>query len=138
MAVAVRIGVPDTREAGYGAPVVNEEQLKEILASVQAGTLPVDGAISGLRDLPFKSLGFANADVHRKLRTGYAEVVFGPGKTAEQIAEILAELGKHGGTVFASRVQADVASDVLKCLPTAESFSAREPSWLGGVVRFPC
>ncbi len=99
---------------------MNEEQLKEILARVQAGLLPVDGAISELRDLPFKSLGYANADVHRKLRTGYAEVVFGPGKTAEQIAEILTQLGKHGGTVFASRVAPDVANEVLKRLPTAE------------------
>jgi len=99
---------------------MNEEHIKELLQRVAAGTLPVEGAISELRVLPFKSLGYANADVHRKLRTGYAEVVFGPGKTAEQIAEILSQLGQHGGTVFASRVEPDVAAQVLQRLPAAE------------------
>src|SRR3954463_14757256 len=72
-----------------------------------------------LRELPFRSLGFAHADTHRHLRTGFPEVVLGAGKTPEQIATLMAELGRSGATVMATRVSAPVARDVLTALPAA-------------------
>ena len=58
----------------------------------------------------FASLGFARADTHRHLRTGFPEVVLGEGKTPEQIAAILAELARGGSTVMATRVSAGRAA----------------------------
>jgi NCAIR mutase (PurE)-related protein len=72
-----------------------------------------------LRDLPFSSLGFAHADTHRHLRTGFPEVIFGTGKTPSQIATLLTELGRDGATVMATRIVPEVASEVLAAVPAA-------------------
>jgi len=72
-----------------------------------------------LRDLPFRALGFAHADTHRHLRTGFPEVIFGTGKTTAQIATLLGELGKGGATVLATRITAEVAREVLAAVPAA-------------------
>jgi NCAIR mutase (PurE)-related protein len=55
---------------------------------VRAGSLSGDEALNRLRNLPFEDLGFAKVDHHRALRQGFAEVIFGQGKTPKQVAEI--------------------------------------------------
>jgi NCAIR mutase (PurE)-related protein len=89
-------------------------RLKELLVEVGAGRTGVEEALQELRDLPFRDLGFARADTHRHLRTGFPEVVFGQGKSAAQIASLLVELGRGGSTVLATRVAADTASEVTR------------------------
>ncbi len=79
----------------------------------------MDHALRELRDLPFRSLGFAHADTHRHLRTGFPEVIFGTGKTPAQIASLLGELGRDGATVMATRIAPEVASQVLAVVPEA-------------------
>jgi NCAIR mutase (PurE)-related protein len=59
---------------------------------VRSGTIGPDEAVARLRRLPFADLGFARVDHHRALRQGFAEAVYGPGKTPEQCAGIVAEL----------------------------------------------
>jgi NCAIR mutase (PurE)-related protein len=98
---------------------VNPERLRSLLAAVQEGTTPIDEALRELRDLPFRSLGFAHADTHRHLRTGFPEVIFGTGKTPAQIATLLVELGRDGATVMATRIATDVADQVLAAVPAA-------------------
>jgi NCAIR mutase (PurE)-related protein len=66
--------------------------LRQLLDDVRAGTLTPDDAASRLRRLPYADLGFAKVDHHRVVRQGIAEAVYGPGKTAEQCASIVAEL----------------------------------------------
>lgn len=88
-------------------------RLKQLFVEVGDGRMAVDDALRELRDLPFRDLGFARADTHRHLRTGFPEVVFGQGKTPEQIAELLVELGRGGSTVMATRVPADVGPGVV-------------------------
>ncbi|MQG11659.1 MAG: 1-(5-phosphoribosyl)-5-amino-4-imidazole-carboxylate carboxylase, partial [SAR202 cluster bacterium] len=51
--------------------------------------MTVDTAMEHLRDLPYQDLDFAKLDHHRPLRTGWPEVVFGKGKTPEQVAQIV-------------------------------------------------
>src|SRR2546421_9477587 len=76
---------------------MNQAELLKILESVKAGELAPDKAIERLKHLPFEDLGFAKVDHHRALRQGFAEVVLGRGKTAQQVAEIvLAMLRKKG------------------------------------------
>jgi len=98
---------------------VNPEHLRALLEAVQSGQTGVDKALTELRDLPFRALGFAHADTHRHLRTGFPEVIFGTGKTTAQIATLLSELGKGGATVMATRITAEVAREVLAAVPGA-------------------
>jgi hypothetical protein len=90
-----------------------------LLEAVHSGQTGVDQALNELRELPFRSLGFAHADTHRHLRTGFPEVIFGTGKTPAQIASLLGELGKGGATVMATRISAEVAREVLAAVPAA-------------------
>src|SRR5580700_8051219 len=68
---------------------MNQLELLKILESVKAGELAPAKAIERLKHLPFEDLGFAKVDHHRALRQGFAEVVFGKGKTPAQVAEIV-------------------------------------------------
>jgi NCAIR mutase (PurE)-related protein len=96
---------------------VNPESLRALLENVKDGKTSTDDALRELRDLPFRSLGFAHADTHRHLRTGFPEVVFGAGKTAAQIATLLTELGRDGAPVMATRVNPQAAAEVKAALP---------------------
>jgi NCAIR mutase (PurE)-related protein len=62
---------------------------------VEAGTLAPVRAVERLKHLPFEDLGFAKVDHHRALRQGYAEVIFGKGKTPAQVAEIVRAMQRH-------------------------------------------
>jgi pyridinium-3,5-biscarboxylic acid mononucleotide synthase len=67
---------------------MNEQQLVELMKAVRSGKLSSEAAVERLKHLPFEDLGFAKVDHHRALRQGFAEVIFGKGKTPGQIAEI--------------------------------------------------
>jgi hypothetical protein len=96
---------------------LDPDRLRNLLESVAASRVPVEEAMRELRDLPFRALGFAHADTHRHLRTGFPEVVLGEGKTPEQIAAIMVELGKGGSTVLATRVSPEAAAAVRLAVP---------------------
>jgi hypothetical protein len=96
---------------------VDPSRLRALLVDVRDGKTSPDDALRELRDLPFRSLGFAHADTHRHMRTGFPEVVFGAGKTPAQIATLLGELGRDGVPVMATRVTPDVAAQVAALLP---------------------
>lgn len=98
---------------------MDPNRIKDLLVEVGAGTRSVDDAFRELRELPFRSLEFARPDTHRHLRTGFPEVVFGLGKTPEQIAAILVELGAAGSPAFATRVEAGAASAVVAAVRAA-------------------
>ena len=98
---------------------MDAERVKHLLDGVRAGRVSVEDALRELRDLPFRSLGFANADTHRQLRTGFAEVILGAGKSAQQIATLLDEIGRGASPVLATRVPPDVARDVIGRVPGA-------------------
>lgn len=77
------------------------ENVRDMLGRVAAGELSVDEAVLILKKEPFTQagfddLGFAKLDTHRKLRQGVAEVIYGAGKTAEQIAGIIEAMKKRG------------------------------------------
>jgi pyridinium-3,5-biscarboxylic acid mononucleotide synthase len=68
---------------------MNQLELLKILDLVKQGALSPEKAAERLKHLPFEDLGFAKVDHHRSLRQGFAEVVFGKGKTPAQVAEIV-------------------------------------------------
>jgi NCAIR mutase (PurE)-related protein len=92
---------------------MDETTLRQLLEDVRAGTVSADEAVARLRRMPFADLGYARVDHHRSLRQGLPEAVYGPGKTAQQCADIVAELlAEPGGPVLLTRAddaQADAA-----------------------------
>jgi NCAIR mutase (PurE)-related protein len=67
---------------------MTEKRIREILDGVAAGKMTPGAAFQHIRELPFEDLGFAKIDNHRSMRRGIPEVIFGEGKTAEQLAAI--------------------------------------------------
>lgn len=98
---------------------MDENEIKKLLAAVRDGGLGLDEAVGRLRRLPCEDMGFARVDHHRALRTGMAEVVYGEGKTAEQIVTIMRSLASGGAVALATRVDGDKAEAVLAALDGA-------------------
>ncbi len=91
--------------------------LRELLDRVRAGELDVEAALGALKSLPFGELGDATIDHHRALRLGTPEVVYGEGKTAEQISRIVAELDSKGQNALVTRIDAEKAAFVAARCP---------------------
>ena len=95
------------------------DEIKKILEEVKNGTVTVDDALKGLRDLPFEDIGFAKIDHHRELRTGYPEVIFCSGKTTEQIVKIISLMFERGSNILGTRANTDIYKEVVKLFPEA-------------------
>lgn len=96
---------------------MDEQQLRTLLHDWRAGRCSDDEVMDRLRTLPFEDLGFAKLDHHRHLRTGFPEVIFGQGKTAEQVAEIFVKLRARHPVVMATRVDDAQVAAVLAVAP---------------------
>ena len=70
--------------------------VRKLLQSVQSGEVSVDDALMRLKLSPFEDIGYAKVDLHRKIRQGAAEVIYGAGKTPEQIAGIVDTMRANG------------------------------------------
>lgn len=96
---------------------MEQRQLRELLERVAAGEESIDEAERALRVAPFTELGYATVDHHRGVRQGVSEVVYGAGKTAEQIAGICRALVAGGQErVLVTRLDADKAAEVERLL----------------------
>ncbi|HEX8907337.1 MAG TPA: nickel pincer cofactor biosynthesis protein LarB [Longimicrobiaceae bacterium] len=96
------------------------ERLRALLAEVAAGAVTVDDAERRLAWEPFEDLPIATVDHHRALRQGYPEVVFGQGKTPEQIVAIAERIVARGDGFLATRLAADAAETLVAKLPDIE------------------
>ena len=94
-------------------------EIKEMLLQVQRGTITVEEAEAELKDLPFKDLGYAKLDFHRKLRSGFPETVFCQGKPDEYLGRIFKELYERNGEVMGTRASAEQYQLVKELLPEA-------------------
>lgn len=92
---------------------------KEILQRVKDGTLSVEEAEGYFRRAPFEELGYAKPDTHRKLRTGFSEVVFCSGKEDGQLTEIFARLSRTEGEVLGTRATPQQYECVRRVCPQA-------------------
>lgn len=95
---------------------MTEERLRRLLERVAAGRMGASTALKHLRHMPFEDLGFAKIDQHRALRRGVPEVIFGEGKSAEQIAAIGARMAAAGTTMVVTRLDPDKARAVRRRL----------------------
>lgn len=99
---------------------MTENQIRKVLEEFKAGALSADDALHRLRSLPFEDLGFANIDHHRSLRQGFAEVIFGGGKTVEQVARIVESMYKHEHNILITRTTLAHFDRVKQIAPEAE------------------
>lgn len=87
--------------------------IKKILEAVSAGDMTVDDALLKIKSEPFEDIGYAKVDLHRKVRQGVAEVIYGAGKTPEQIVGIIDVMKKHQqNTILITRLSKE-AADVI-------------------------
>ncbi|MBW2527300.1 MAG: nickel pincer cofactor biosynthesis protein LarB [Deltaproteobacteria bacterium] len=92
-------------------------KLRRLLEDLARGRVAVDDAMRALEHLPFRELEAATVDHHRALRMGCPEVIFGAGKTAEQIEAIARELADAGQNVLITRLDPECAAKLGKNLP---------------------
>lgn len=91
---------------------------REVLEKVRDGRLEIDEALLRLREEPFVDIGLAKVDLHRKLRQGIQEVIYGAGKTAEQIVSIMdAMQAKQALPILITRLDREKAAEVQRAFP---------------------
>lgn len=110
---------------------MDRERLRQLLARVRDGELELDAALESLAMLPFVDTPHARVDTHRALRQGLPEVVYGGGKSAPQIVEIVRAQREAGGDVLVTRVGAELAAAVRDALPDAEYEADARLLWVG-------
>jgi NCAIR mutase (PurE)-related protein len=93
---------------------MDAERLRDLLRAVQAGGVSPDEALARLRRLPYEDLGFARLDTHRAIRAGAPETVYCPGKSTEQVVQILSRLVESHVNVLATRATAEQHAAVLR------------------------
>ena len=117
--------------------------IRNILEGVSDGTVSIDEALLKLKMKPFEDIGYAKVDMHRKLRQGAAEVMYGAGKTPEQIIGIADAMLKNGQkTILITRLSAEAAGIVSAAHPLQYHQDARcgvigeipAPSGIGKIV----
>lgn len=118
-------------------------EIRQLLEAVRSGETSVEDALLEIKKAPFEDIGYAKVDLHRKIRQGAAEVIYGAGKTPEQIAGIVEVMRKNGqerilitrmapeaaayvGQFYALDYHKDAKVGILGAMPT--------PSGIGKVV----
>ena len=99
---------------------MRRDRVRALLAEVATGRLAIDSALGQLDDAPVDDLGFATVDQHRALRQGYPEVVFGPGKSPEQVVAIAERLAAHGDGFLVTRTDEAARAALAARWPAVE------------------
>ena len=99
---------------------MNREQLAELLNRIAAGSTTPEEGLAQLRFMPYEDLGFAHVDHHRSLRQGVPEVIYGAGKTVDQVAAIAERILNQDSDLLATRVSPEAAQALLTLDPRAE------------------
>ena len=116
---------------------MRREHVRDLLRQVADGTLDVSLALNALALEPTESLGFATIDHHRALRQGFPEVVYGAGKTPEQIAEIAHHIVARGDGVLVTRITEEAARRLASSLPTVEVNDLARTAFVRGEAPAP-
>ena len=90
-------------------------EIKQILEAVQKGELSIDEALLKIKTQPYDDIGYAKVDLHRKIRQGASEVIYGAGKTPEQITGIVRSMKENGqGRILITRLSPEAAEIVRR------------------------
>ena len=116
---------------------------RKLLEAVQQGTMSVDEALLAIKKEPFADIGYAKVDMHRGIRQGAAEVIYGSGKTAAQMIGIVGVMRQHGQkTILITRLSPESAAEIAAAYPLDYHDDARcgiigdlpEPDGVGRIV----
>jgi NCAIR mutase (PurE)-related protein len=116
-----------------------KKRLEEVLKNVHARRLSPEKALQSLTDYPYQDLGFAKVDHHREVLKGYPEIVYGPGKTPDQIVRIAREIIRKGSNLLITRVEPQVYARIKGRLkgtnynPAARTVTFRQKRAQAGV-----
>jgi NCAIR mutase (PurE)-related protein len=112
-------------------PVIN------MLEAVKNGSMSVEDAVMKLKTAPFEDIGFAKVDLHRTLRQGVAEVIYGAGKTAGQIAGIMEVMRRNGqSTILITRLSLEVAEIIKKdAIPNLDYHTEAKIGIIGAIPK---
>ncbi|CAN5250543.1 nickel pincer cofactor biosynthesis protein LarB [soil metagenome] len=99
---------------------MNTNEIKEILASHTSGTISADEAAAKLKNLSFEDIGYARVDHARAARQGFPEVIFGQGKSKEQILGIFERLVARAPNVLITRTNAEIFGELRNIYTDAE------------------
>ncbi len=110
------------------------EDVRGLLEGIKDGSVSVEEALLELKKKPFEDIGYAKVDMHRKLRQGVAEVIYGAGKTSEQIIGIADAMLQNGqNTILITRLSKESADVVAK----AHSMQYYEAARCGVIGEIP-
>jgi hypothetical protein len=96
------------------------DRVRDLLGEVAAGAVDIEHALERLSDAPVDNLDFATIDHHRSLRQGFPEVIYAPGKTAEQVVTIAQHIAERGDGVLVTRADLAVRDSLRARFPSAE------------------
>ena len=103
-----------------------KSEMKELLEKVKSGEISVDDALLKIKKQPFEDIGYAKVDLHREVRQGMPEVIYGAGKTSDQIIGIAETMLKNGvETILITRLSPESAEEVAKAHPLDYRSEAR-------------
>ena len=108
--------------------------IRRTLEELRDGEISVDDALLAIKKKPFEDIGYAKVDLHRGIRQGAAEVIFGSGKTPEQIIGIAKVMQENGiGTILITRLSEEKAAEVEREIP----LDYRKDAGIGIVGKLP-
>jgi hypothetical protein len=110
---------------------MNRDRVRALLHAVRQGEVDPEQALESLARLPFVDVPDARVDTHRALRSGMPEVVYAPGKTAEQIAAIVRALRASDQDVLVTRVEPDIAAAVGAAVEGVRYDARSRLVWIG-------
>ena len=114
---------------------MRRDELNVLLRKVRRGDLTPAAAARAITEAPLERLGFATLDHQRALRQGFPEVVFGQGKTADELVKIVGRLHARNGIVLATRVDDSGRTELRRAYPAIETYERARAMVLGRARR---
>lgn len=110
------------------------QDIRETLEALQSGKISVDDALLSIKKQPFSDLGYAKVDLHRGIRQGATEVIYGAGKTPEQMIGIINNMKENGiVSVLITRLSKEAAEEIGK----VHDLDYRENARIGIIGEIP-
>jgi len=98
---------------------MTRNEIETLLKEIKNGKISVDEALEILQNFPYTDLGYARIDHHREMRTGYPEIVYCAGKTAEQVAGIFRVMSEKENNIIGTRADEKMFESVKDIIPGA-------------------
>lgn len=105
---------------------MNLKHLEELLKNYKEDNVKLDQVLDELKTLPFEDIGHTKLDFHRALRNGYPEVVYGEGKTAQQMLDIVSKMKEHQVNLLATKIDKEKGKILSNHFPKAAYHEAAQ------------